>query len=544
MSAGERILRRLKRFFRRGEPGFAMVVVLVALVMISVLGAASLLLMVSTMHGVVNMKPEHRAFLIAEMGANTAHALIVEKGTEVLPFQGEILGGRYEVTVRPKEGSKTDYVVESLGIYQEGGATYRRKIYEEVRYEGEQAFDVLRNYVIFAGRDLTIELSSAENWIPTYIYGNVRANRDLRIYNYATESCDHGFVVFGDVEGGNSIWLESGCKLYFNGDKRYPAGTFYIPNQYCVKGNNILFYGNVRAGLTEDPSTEGTITMKAWSGNSSVYNVKLPVPKYNYNVYNYVSEYIPSSNNEEAGESAIFAAATEPDDADSPWKIQTPTGTVDLQCAADHDKIFLPLDGIEQARNVRPVFLPKPNFDYYKVIAMEQGHYQEASLWNITGEIKKEGMSSMTVYYCTGDMKISGINVNDPNTNCIFVCEGTFTFLNNHDLSVGSTLQVIAGEDIIIDNSAGGSWTEIQTNGYFLYAGRDIYFMFNAFSTSHQDRTNFQLTAVRDIWMIHDSNKYSYPKLSYRAPQIDVGAWPIDITVLEWRELPVDVPPE
>lgn len=49
MRSRARLIRKAKKFFRRGETGFVMIVVLVALLMISVLGASTLLLMVSSM---------------------------------------------------------------------------------------------------------------------------------------------------------------------------------------------------------------------------------------------------------------------------------------------------------------------------------------------------------------------------------------------------------------------------------------------------------------------------------------------------------------
>ena len=123
----------MKKSFKRGEEGFAIVVVLVALLMLSVLGAASLLLMVSSMQGMANMRPEDRAFQVAESGLYVAHSKIVNNEiTGVTNEAGSLLGGDYAVNITPKTGSATDYIITSEGAYVDGGTTYRRKIQEEV----------------------------------------------------------------------------------------------------------------------------------------------------------------------------------------------------------------------------------------------------------------------------------------------------------------------------------------------------------------------------------------------------------------------------
>jgi len=504
------LFRRLRRFFRRGEPGFAMVVVLVALLMISVLGAASLLLMVSSLKGVQNMKPEQRAFQIAEAGVYAAHALIVEKGTQAAPFEGDILGGHYEVEVRPKTpDSTTDYVVVSLGTYTEGGTTYRRKIYEEVQYSGEQAFDVLRNYCLFAGRNLTISLSSTDNWIPPYINGSIRAENNLYVYNYARNSRWHGFVVNGSVEGGNSVTLESGCLNYYTGFISWPEGTYYTPNPYCVSGNNILFYGDIKAGSQVDSTKTGVVTLKAWSGYSS-------------------------TSEGGTGRSAVFAATS----VSKNWKIVAPQ-VID-NTLASHDKIFR--GDVVSQRGVGKIYIPKPNFEYYKIMAQDQDNYRPGD-WTITGDIRKTGASSMTVFYCTGNMTLDEANVVDPSTNAVFVCEGNFTFKRKHQLKSNVTFQVIAGKNILVDNDAYGAWENVLSNAYFLYAMNDVTLNMNTFATENQHYVYFQCTALRDLNVIQAGGRYSYPNFNYRPPQVDVGAWPIDITVLNWKELPEDVPP-
>ena len=509
-----KLTRRLASLFRRGEPGFAMVAVLVAMVMLSVLGAAGLLLMVSSMKGIVNITPEERALLVAEAGLYAAHAAIVEGkwSRDGGRLEGEILGGRYSAQITPKQGSTTDFIVTSLGVYEDRGSRtlYRRKVQEEVYYSGEQAFDALRNYLFFAGRDLNITMVSDINWIPAYLIGNLRAERDVKVYYYARDSRWHGLVVQGRVEGGNGVYLEGACRNYYTGTVTWPTGTYYTPNPNCVRGTNVLFYGDIRAGSAVDPRTQGTVVFRVWSGTA------------------YGSEYWRE------GASAIFAASGGP--GQPQWKIYAPTPPV-VQRAADHDLVYQG-EFIEQ-RGVGKIYIPRPNLQYYKILALQQGNYREGN-WTITGDINRIGTSSLTVFYCTGNITVSDINVR-PNVNAVFVCEGNFLFRNEHRMATGAKIQVIAGGDATFDQSAVGRWDNILTNEYFFYAFRDANINLNTISTQRQQQAFVQVTALRDVNVTQPRGTYNYPKFFYRAPQIDIGAWPIDIVVTNWKELPVDV---
>lgn len=512
MKGSRRWRAKLRKIFRKGEPGFAMIAVLVALVMLSVLGAASLLLVVSSMRGIVNIRPEERALMVAEAGLYAAHAAIVEnKWRPDQPITGEILGGRYRAKVAYKEpGSTTDYVVESYGEYEERGVKYRRRVQEEVYYSGEQAFDALKNYLFFAGRDMHISMVSDINWIPAYLIGNIRAQRNMRIYYYADRSRWHGLVVQGNVEGGNSVFIEGACRNYYTGTVTWPTGTQYTPNPNCVNGTNVLVYGNIMAGSVVDPRSQGLVTLRAWSGLS--YGVE----------------------GTSTGRSAVFAASGGP--GQQSWNIVAPLEPV-VQRAADHDVVY---QGIfQQRRGVGKVYIPRPNLEYYRILAAEQGNYRMGD-WTVTGDINRIGTSSMTVFYCTGNITVSDINVK-PNVNAVFVCEGNFTFKNEHRMATGAKIQVISGGDAVFDQSSTGRWDDILTNEYFFYAMRDARIILNTISTARQQQAKVQVTALRDLYVTQASGVFNYPKFYYRAPQIDIAGWPIDIAVLNWKELPVDV---
>lgn len=515
MKARERILRKVRSLFRKGEPGFAMAVVLVALLLLSVLGAASLLLMVSSMRGIVNMKPEQRAFEIAEAGLYAAHALIVEKGIQAAPFEGSILGGNYEVDIQPKGDSETEFIVTSLGTYTEGGATYRRKIREEVAYSGEQAFDALRNYIFFAGRDLRMEIENQINYIPIIVNGNVRAERNVNIYYYCQNADDDALVFNGNIEGKNSVSIESACRNRFEGRKVKPVEV-PAPNPYDVNGSNVLVYGDIKAGSAVDARTQGQVTLTVWSGLN----------------YQAATTYPHQGN----GESAIFAAAYGPNSYDRKWNIIAPT--LVERVAYTHDKLYK--GNYIQERAVQKIYIPKPNFDYYKLLAMEQGNYYDVGPNGtkvITGNIMRSGISSMTVFYSTGNMILDKNTWQDPNTNGVFVCEGNFIAVNETAMKANCTMQVIAKGDVTFDSQWSGWFSNPLTNAFFLYGGRDTKLDMTRFA-----RQYMQATALRDV-ILTCGLSWSFAEFNYRAPQIDVGGWPIDITVVNWKELPADEPP-
>ncbi|MEJ5186773.1 MAG: pilus assembly PilX N-terminal domain-containing protein [Candidatus Geothermincolales bacterium] len=516
----KRALARARRFFRRGEPGFAMIVVLIALMMLSVLGAASLLFMVSSMRGIVNMKPEQRAFLIAEAGLYAAHALIVEKGTQAAPFDGEILGGKYEVDVRPVGNSTTEFIVTSLGIYEEGGTVYRRKLQEQVIYSGEQAFDALRNYIFFAARDVRMEVENEINYIPIVINGNIRAERNVNLYYFCMNADDDAFTVNGSVEGGSSVTLEAACRNRFEGWKVKPVEV-PPPNPYDVDGTNVQVYGDIKAGSKVNPSTPGIVTLKVWSGLNYESATRWP--------------------HEGNGKSALFAAAYGPNAGDRKWNIVAPQLQEMVARPLDnrgnpHDRIYR--GNYVQARGVDKIYIPQPNFEYYKLLAMDQGNFYDVGpggTATITGNIIRTGTSSMTVYYSTGNMVLDRSTWANPNTHGVFVCEGDFVAVNETGMRENCTLQVIAKGNVTFDSRWSGSFTNPLTNSFFLYGGGDVTICMTRFS-----RQYMQATALRDVILTNDLS-WSFPEFNYRPPQIDVGGWPIDIKVVSWMELPVDM---
>ncbi|MEW6553157.1 MAG: PilX N-terminal domain-containing pilus assembly protein [Actinomycetota bacterium] len=471
---------RVTKIFAKGsketsvpkEQGFALIVVLIALLMLSVLGAASLLLMVSSLKGMANMRPEDRAFQVAESGLYVAHAKIVNNEVRTpVTASGSVLGGDYSVSMQPVGGSTTDYVVVSEGSYVDGGTTYRRKLQENIYYSGDQAFDAMRNYLFFAGRDLNIDVGEIINvGVPITINGNMRAEEDVNISCHPVISLGDGLTINGSIEGKRSINVD------------------VAPTLLSVRTN---LFGEMRAGDALDASSTGTINLHTdgWL----------------------------------LAQGIIYAAAT----SSYKWDMYR-TSLVERKDG--------PWDTIVKgnqvnSRGVDKVYVPEPNFDYYKAIAKDQGNYFEGDK-TLSGNLGTYASSSVTVIYCTGNMTLNGFAWNLPNMKGILVCEGTFTANNTLQFASGSQFQVIANGDIVFNND----WSFLglgSTNDYFFWSGNDAWIDLGMFSEQR-----LQVTALRDVNVFSNENLFATCSVTYKPPDIDVAGFPIDLTITNWKELP------
>ncbi len=456
-----------------GDDGFALVIVLVALLMLSVLGAASLLLMVSSLQGAANMKPEDRAFQVAEAGVYVAHAKIVNNEVKSsLTAPGSILGGDYRVTVSPKQGSSTEYVIVSEGKYEQGGRTYRRKIQEEVYYSGDQAYDAMRNYLLFAGRDLRITASELINLnVPITINGNIRAQRHVSIINRPLFSLGDGLTINGNVEGKESVYIETAPGF---------LGTL-----------RTRVYGHIKTGDATNPASQGVVSLRTRGWLLAT--------------------------------AQLFAAST----GGTNWDIYRTSLT--QQRDGPWDSIIL---GRQLAqRGVEKIYVPEPNFDYYKAIAIDQGNFTQGNR-TLSGNLGSHGTSPITVIYCTGNMTLNGFAWNQPNMKGILVCEGNFVANNTLQFAGSSKFQVIAGGNISFNNRWNFSGTTAN-NEFFFWAGNDAYIDMGMFSDQR-----LQVTALRDIILDSRFELWSTCRVNYKTPDIDIAGFPIDLTVTNWKELP------
>jgi hypothetical protein len=475
-----RIRETLRRDIETREEGFTLVVALISLLMLSVLGAMSLLLMVSAMHGVVNSKPEERAFQIAKGGLNVAHTKIV--GHEIpsggYSVSGDLMGGEYAVEVTSLGGY--DYLITSSGLYDDNGTIYRRTIQEKAAYSAERSFDALRNYLLYAGRNLYIDINDdIPNAIPITLNGNIRAEQNMVINCTPGVRLEDGLTVNGNVEAKESLSVLA-----------RPGGT---GTSQIVTVN---LYGDIKTGDLNDASGAGAVSLTTEGGGNSSGRIN-----------------------------AAFGGA-------KIWNIYATslatqsTGTKDILNTGNH----LSQPGVDK---VHP---PQPDLDYYKILAMDQGNYYVGNK-TVTGDLGPMGYSSVTVIYCTGDMTLENVNWNEPDLKGIFVCEGNFSSNTTSTLKFenSSIFQVVAGGDVTFSNKwqfpKGGATSE-----FFFWAGNDAHIELAMFAEQL-----LQVSAMRDVYLVSTKSPQApgvQCTVNYRAPDVDVAAWPIDIRVTDWRELP------
>ncbi len=475
-----KMTKTLRRDVETREEGFTLVVALVSLLMLSILGAMSLLLMISAMKGVINSKPEDRAFQIAKGGINVAHTKIVghEIPSEGYSISGELMGGEYTVEVTSLGGY--DYLITSSGLYMNSGTAYRRTIQENAAYSAERSFDALRNYLLYAGGNLTIDINEdIPNAIPITLNGNIRAEKNVVINCTPGVRLEDGLTVNGNVEGKESISVLA-----------RPGGT---GTSHIVAVN---LYGDVKSGDVNDATGSGVVNLRTeGAGNATtIINAAFGGAKI-WNIY----------------ATALTVQETGPNDIIN-------TG----------NSINQP--GVER---VHP---PQPDFDYYKILAMDQGNYFLGNK-TITGDLGPMGYSSVTVVYCTGDMTLENVNWNEPDLKGIFVCEGNFYTNTTSTLKFenSSIFQVVAGGDVIFHNKwlypKGGATSE-----FFFWSGNDAHIELAMFAEQL-----LQVSAMRDLYLVSTKSPQAPGvgcTVNYRAPDVDISAWPIDIKITDWRELP------
>ncbi len=500
MTGAVRRLVKGERGGTRDEGGFAIIIVLVALVMLSVLGAMSLLVMVSALRGVSNLKPEDKAFQVAEAALHVAHAKIVnnEIGDDAVELkdEGDILDGEYNIRIERVVGSTTDYVVCSEGIYrqkaggqgEEEGTVYRRRIREEVSYSGMQAFDVMRKYLLFANNDINITLDDLFNLsVPATVNGSIRAERNVNIRNQPAVSLGDGLTFNGDVEGVSKVYVETAPKI---------AG-----------GVNTKILGDIKTGMVGGP-------------NNGVVDL-------------YVDGGLVSGG--KIGGAANFAwSLLHGWHTTDKWKIYCGTLLQRKNFWGDHfvgDRMNEP--GCE------PVYVPEPDFAYYKALAQEQHkltgkNYVQGDL-NLNGREINEFVppgSSVAVIYATGNINLRGLLWNQGNVKATFICEGNFTSTETFTALYNMQCQVIAGGDATFNNSWSFPQIVRDDTAFFVWAGNDANINMGMWSGN-----SMQVTAMNDV-NVSSANLFDLCWVRYRPPDVDIAGFSIDITVRDWRELP------
>jgi hypothetical protein len=408
------------------------------------------------------MKPEDKAFQIAESGISVSHAKIIDNLVPPSPFHftGETLGGTYDVTIT---GSQPYWTVVSEGSYIEEGVNYRRKIQEDLGYRN-QVFDAMRQYMLVAGNSIVIDVDDLANaGIPMTINGSMRAQNSVSVYLNPTLGVGDGLTINGDVEAEREVYIES------------------IPS-FIGLLSQLTVNGDLRSNSEVILRADGT-------------NLLLPL-----------LGWIDVSN--------IF------------------TNTIQKQ-ELNGDGIVV--DGTEQTgwQGLTRIPIPQPNMAYYKALAQQQGNYYTSNVTFTNKNLSELSRSSFTVIYAKGSITLNGFAFDQPNMKGVFVAEGHFTANNTLRFSENSKFQAIANGRVTFNND----WDFFgfgATDEFFLWSGNDLTINMGMFSG-----IRLQATTRNTLYMNSD-NIVGTCVVNYGVPDVDVGGFPVDMTVYSWKELPVD----
>jgi hypothetical protein len=182
-------------------------------------------------------------------------------------------------------------------------------------------------------------------------------------------------------------------------------------------------------------------------------------------------------------------------------------------------------------QNLTQVYVPQPNMEYYEALAQQQGNYFVGDKTFNSGNLSDYSKSSVTVIYATGNMTMNGFFWNQPDMKGVFVCEGNFTANNTLKFLQNSKFQVIAKNNITLNSN--WDFMEFGTSDeFFMWSGHDVQLNVGMFSG-----LKLQVTALNDITVDSD-NILGTCQVNYSPPDIDVGGFPIDVVVSDWKELP------
>ncbi|MDY6796799.1 MAG: hypothetical protein SWK76_16175 [Actinomycetota bacterium] len=276
-------MRRLRTDGGRGcgEDGFAMLFVIFAIMVIGILGAATMLFATIMLRNSVGVTPSSRALAAAEAGLDVAHAMLAAEEPELMNLgehesytlpQGSLWSGNgtFDVTVtrNPDEGDGDpyDWKVESNGEYKsyvEGvERTFYRGVEEVISFAGGSYYTAL-DYIMFSKEgdiDLNLDgdfsalkleyVSIGEEGAP--LPSNLYAGGDITLADSAKV-----FVAAGGLEVYGKIVTEYGDVLVRNATGLVGASNVYIEGAGIYSG--ILNPGGVGGGvnLESDISVAG-----------------------------------------------------------------------------------------------------------------------------------------------------------------------------------------------------------------------------------------------------------------------------------------------
>ena len=590
-SRGRRLLEKL----RTSDKGFAMVLTLFVIIIISMLALTMLMVAAYQYKDANRTKPSTRAFDLAQAGISYGCSYLAQDN---VPDPGwnssdQTLGamGSFNVTVTTEAPASSHiYKIVSSGTYTSKEGTgldrkYVRWLEERVQYGGSQGhFDAFNNYVLFS-KNGDISMSGGWDFVTASnltVDGNIYA-KNVTIYNQKKAFAGGTISVTGNVyaTGDVSLKAESVVAAY--------AGV-NVGGSVRSTGSTQL-YSKVAAGAGAGVSVDGAINalgdvlVRAYAGavadsGATVSGEVKSGGSVNVQAQDgFVTATTASTGKITAvGDTNVSAQS-------STWSgLQANTG--DISCngssslysdswysfGAAFSKVNVgtwtyggtrgwheggfPHDGhiskgteshsnpgntAPTIQKVPDVELPEPDWNLYRTMAVAQGHSHIGAgpytNQNITAS--PDHGSSGEIYYYDDDVTTTNLIIN-PSTKGVIVCKGDVTVSTTLQVNSGAEYQIICTGDIKFETSLtlnifANDTVFFYTDGTHMHDG-----------TKRNGDVTYDLGWFRDLYgQITCAGNINTPMdgfirdalIRYKAPSVLVDAWPIPMSVLTFREL-------
>ena len=616
--------RRLLEGLRNSDEGFAMVLTLFVIIIISMLALTMLMVAAYQYKDADRTKPSTRAFDLAQAGISYGCSYLAQDN---VPGGGGYnsgdmtlgaAGSKFNITVTTENAASHIYKIVSAGTYtaKEGTGSnrdYVRRLEQRVQYGGSQGhFDAFNNYVLFAkngdisldggwyvfngtaltvdgniyGKNVTIKntksfasggavningnvYATADAYFEANtgvasgsavnISGSVRSTGSTTLYSRVIAAAGAGASISGGVDAGGSVTVKSdvgaaaGASSLVSGDVNALGNVLVRGYALFAAAANATVSGAVNAGgdvnvesrdglFTGTDASVGDITAVGQANVSAMSSTASGLTAHAGAISCNSSSLLKSQSYW-----ALWVA-----DADVYTGNWTHGGTGTSYSGDDHfpedgvvhhgtDSGTNPNNAVPAIQTVPDVELPEPDWNWYRTMAVAQGHSHIGSgpYTNQNILANPDHGSSGEIYYYDDDVTTTNLVIN-PSTKGVIVCKGDVTVSTTLQVNAGAEYQIICTGDIKFETSLtlninASDTIFFYTDGTHVHGG-----------TKRNGDVTYDLGWFRDLYgQITCSGNINTPvagfardaRIRYKAPSVPVAAWPIPMSVLTFREL-------
>jgi hypothetical protein len=619
-SRGRRLLEKL----RTSDKGFAMVLTLFVIIIISMLALSMMMVAAYQYKDASRTKPSTRAFDLAQAGISYGCSYLAQDNVPDPAWNSSdqtlgATGSKFNVTVTTEAPASSHiYKIVSSGTYTSKEGTgvnrdYVRRLEERVQYGGSQGhFDAFNNYVLFS-KNGDISMSGGWNFVNASnltvdgsIYG-----KDVTVYNHKTALAGGTISVTGNVyaTGDVSLSADSTVAAYsgvnIGGSVRSGGSTTVYSKVAFVAGAGVSVGKDIDAAESVTVQSDvgaasgggasvggavnalGDVLVRAYAGaladsgatvsgevksggsvnvqaqDGFVTGTTASTGKITAVVDANVSAQSSTWSGLQATTGAISCNGSSSLYSDSWWaagaaysKVNVGTWTYggtrgwhegndyfahDGRISKGAESHSNPGNTAPTIQTVPDVELPEPDWNWYRTMAVAQGHSHIGAgpytNQNITAN--PDHGSSGEIYYYDDDVTTTNLIIN-PSTKGVIVCKGDVTVSTTLQINSGAEYQIICTGDIKFETSLNlnifaNDTVFFYTDGTHMHGG-----------TKRNGDVTYDLGWFRDLYgQITCAGNINTPMagfirdalIRYKAPSVPVAAWPIPMSVLTFREL-------